>query len=211
MFPAGALNITWYQTFLPSRERKGKGGYLLIMFQTVTQAWTIIGEITWIFFPMHFFFNWRIIALQCCVGFCHTTTWISHKYTYVSCLPLPTPSHPSRLSQSTRLSFLCYTATSPCLFCIWNDGRESGWTPGVGDGQGGLVCCSSWGCEKSDTTERLNWTECTYFNTILSTRPTLCFTHCVHNSVLYVCISSPALQIFSLHFYLWNLHKTMCW
>ena len=33
------------------------------------------------------------------------------------------------------------------------------WTPGVGDGQGGLVCCDSWGCKESDTTERLNWTE----------------------------------------------------
>ena len=30
---------------------------------------------------------------------------------------------------------------------------------GVGDGQGGLACCSSWGCKESDTTERLNWTE----------------------------------------------------
>ena len=33
------------------------------------------------------------------------------------------------------------------------------WTPGVGDGQGGLACCSSWGRKESDTTERLNWTE----------------------------------------------------
>ena len=44
--------------------------------------------------------NWRIIALQCCVGFCHTATWISHNYTYVPFflnLPLtPYPSHPSR-------------------------------------------------------------------------------------------------------------------
>ena len=29
-------------------------------------------------------------------------------------------------------------------------------TPGVSDGQGGLVCCSLWGCKESDTTERLN-------------------------------------------------------
>ena len=41
----------------------------------------------------------------------------------------------------------------------WLDGRESEWTPGVGDGQGGLACCNSWGRKKSDTTERLNWTE----------------------------------------------------
>ena len=44
----------------------------------------------------------------------------------------------------------------------WLDGRESEWTPGVGDGQGGLACCSSWGCKESDTTERLNWTEWKY-------------------------------------------------
>ena len=41
----------------------------------------------------------------------------------------------------------------------WVDGRESEWTPGVGDGQGGLACCGSWGRKESDTTERLNWTE----------------------------------------------------
>ena len=39
------------------------------------------------------------------------------------------------------------------------DGHEFEWTPGVGDGQGGLACCNSWGCKESDTTERLNWTE----------------------------------------------------
>ena len=30
------------------------------------------------------------------------------------------------------------------------------WTLGVGEGQGGLACCDSWGCEELDTTERLN-------------------------------------------------------
>ena len=39
------------------------------------------------------------------------------------------------------------------------DGRESKWIPGVGDGQGGLACCNSWGRKELDTTERLNWTE----------------------------------------------------
>ena len=38
-------------------------------------------------------------------------------------------------------------------------GRGFGWTPGAGDGQGGLVCCGSWGRKELDTTERLNWTE----------------------------------------------------
>ena len=39
------------------------------------------------------------------------------------------------------------------------DGHEFEWTPRVGDGQGGVVCCDSWGRKESATTERLNWTE----------------------------------------------------
>ena len=34
--------------------------------------------------------------------------------------------------------------------------HEFEFTPGVGDGQGGLACCNSWGHKESDTTERLN-------------------------------------------------------
>ena len=41
----------------------------------------------------------------------------------------------------------------------WLDGRESEWTPRVGDGQGDLACCNSWGHRELDMTERLNWTE----------------------------------------------------
>ena len=39
----------------------------------------------------------------------------------------------------------------------WLDGRESQWTLGVGDGQGGLACCDSWGRKESDTIEWLIW------------------------------------------------------
>ena len=37
------------------------------------------------------------------------------------------------------------------------DGQEFGWTPGVGDGQGGLACCSSWG--RIESTRLRDWTE----------------------------------------------------
>ena len=53
-------------------------------------------------------------------------------------------------------------ATRTCSFHRENflhkpsDGYGFGWTPGVGDGQGGLACCGSWGRKESDTTERLN-------------------------------------------------------
>ena len=38
------------------------------------------------------------------------------------------------------------------------NGHGFGWTLGVGDGQGGLACCGSWGPKESDLTEPLNWT-----------------------------------------------------
>ena len=41
----------------------------------------------------------------------------------------------------------------------WLNGHGFGWTPGVGDEQGSLVCCGSWGCKELDMTEWLNWTE----------------------------------------------------
>ena len=41
----------------------------------------------------------------------------------------------------------------------WLNGHWFGWTLEVGDGQGGLVCCCSWGHKESDTTEQLNRTD----------------------------------------------------
>ena len=43
------------------------------------------------------------------------------------------------------------------------NGHGFGWILGVGNGQGGLAYCGSWGCIESDTTERLNWTEGTQY------------------------------------------------
>ena len=68
----------------------------------------------------------------------------------------------------------------------WLDGRESEWTPGVGDGQGGLVCCYSWDRRESDTTERLNWTEdATRFPTVTS----------VFITFTVFCFKKPLLQM----------------
>ena len=41
----------------------------------------------------------------------------------------------------------------------WCYGHEFEQAPGVGDGQGGLACCSPWGCNESDMTDRVSWTE----------------------------------------------------
>ena len=62
------------------------------------------------------------------------------------------------------------------------NGCEFEWTPGVGDGQGGLACYSSWGRKESDTTERLDWTELK----ILLTGVGLCS---IENFIKYVLFS----------------------
>ena len=78
------------------------------------------------------------------------------------------------------------------------NGRESEWTVGVGDGQGGLACCDSRGRKESDMTERLNWTELNicYLKSIIFT------------SGRQGLITSQFPRIFSL---LWFLHWDFYW
>ena len=72
-----------------------------------------------LFFPNYF--NWRIITLQYCDGFCHTSTWISYRCTYVPLSwtphPPPSPPHPSGLSQST--SFECPASCTEFALVIY--------------------------------------------------------------------------------------------
>ena len=67
---------------------------------------------------LFFFFNWRIFALQCCIGFWYTTTQTSYKYIYVS-LPLEPPTHPTPLGCHRAISLteadeptVCYSEWS---------------------------------------------------------------------------------------------------
>ena len=70
----------------------------------------------------------------------------------------------------------------------WLNGHEFEYTPGVGDGQVGLVCCSPWGLKELDTTEWLNWTELNFavtgmlpiFEKFLQDLSILCFPSSVH-------------------------------
>ena len=81
------------------------------------RSWVGGGWVLFLFFFSIFVFNWKIIALQYCVGFCHMSTWISHRYTYVPSLwecP-PTPPHPSRLWQIPGLSSPSHAGNSHWL------------------------------------------------------------------------------------------------
>ena len=52
----------------------------------------------------------------------------------------------------------------------WLNGHEFEQAPGVGDGHGGLLCCSPWGHKESDTTERLNWLVAQWWRILLQWR-----------------------------------------
>ena len=80
----------------------------------------------------------------------------------------------------------------------WLNAHGFGWTPGVGDGQGGLACCRSWGRKESDTTELLNWTELNWY---LSSS-TLFKTTCNSSTSIYELIEYTTLVHASI---LWNM------
>ena len=68
---------------------------------------------------LFFFFNWRIIALQNFAVFCQTSTWISHRYIYIShpfwpSLPSPSPSHSHLFLTLTAL----HGETSPPILLL---------------------------------------------------------------------------------------------
>ena len=97
----------------------------------------------------------------------------------------------------------------------WLNGRESEWTPGVGDGQGGLACCDSWGRKESDTTERLNWTELNHlglFWSCLVTKlwPTLCDCKLPGSSVHGIS-QARILEQVAISFFLHGIFQTQGW
>ena len=55
----------------------------------------------------------------------------------------------------------------------WLDGHEFEQAPGVGYGQGYLVCCSPWGCKELGMTEWLNWTKMGEWQQTLEIKETL--------------------------------------
>ena len=110
---------------------------------------------------LFFSFNWRIMALQCWIGFSYTTTQISHKYICnpsLLRLPRPTPLGHHRAPGWAP----CVTEQLPAGYLFntwWCIYWRRKWQPtpvflpGESQGWWSLVGCRLWGCTESDTTE----------------------------------------------------------
>ena len=76
-----------------------------------------------------FSINWRTIASQCCVNFCRTTTWTSHKHTPSSQTPLPSPPQGAGLVSLCRRAASCYLSISHVIVhtseCYFLNSRQS--------------------------------------------------------------------------------------
>ena len=80
--------------------------FFLFMLNGSNPKWVHPSLFIFIFFLLFkIYFNWRLLTLKCCGGFCHTFTEISH-WVYMCSpswhsLPPPSPPHPSGSSQCT--------------------------------------------------------------------------------------------------------------
>ena len=79
-------------------------------------------------------------------------------------------------------------------------GHEFEQTPGVGDGQGGLACCSPWGHKESDTTEQLNWIELKHFFGINF----LQFVGCLISGSMVGLMKTSSKRTYTTHSSSWN-------
>ena len=98
----------------------------------------------------------------------------------------------------------------------WLNGHEFEQTLGVGDGQGGLVCCSPWGHKEFDMTEQLNWTDmCTYIHIHTTPLSISCFKKLfsIHDLLLFsdqrfsedrISVTTPLID---MTFEFWNVYE----
>ena len=132
------------------------------------QEMATCSSIIFFFFNL-FIFNWRVIALQYCVGFCQTSTWISHRSTYVpSLLSLSRTSspHPTLLGcyraplwvpwviQQIPIGSLFYIRKCMFQYCSLLTSHPflpPHLVPGKSYRQRNLLGYNLWDCQESDT------------------------------------------------------------
>ena len=72
---------------------------------------------SFIFYLNLFTFNWRMIALQYCIGFCHISTWIGHRHMYIY---FPSSLHNSLSFKSNTLTRMCLRLLHGSAFLVYS-------------------------------------------------------------------------------------------
>ena len=89
--------------------------YIFLLLRFIFYCWDVL------------IFNWRIIALQYCIGFCHTSTWIRHRYTHIpALLNLPPSSHPIPPLIELEAAAAAKSLQSCLTLCDPRDGNPPG-------------------------------------------------------------------------------------
>ena len=114
-----------------------------------------------------FFTNWTVKEAR------GMWIWFSHHFHWISIFIC---AHICFMGRYLHRWLTCYPAVTHGYLAMCTN---SEWTPGVGDGQGGLACCNSLGHKESDTTERLNWTDQKKMHNVLTV-----FTRCLRSHLM---------------------------
>ena len=87
----------------------------------------------------------------------------------------------------------------------WHHRLDGLQAPGVGGGPGGLVCCGSWGCKESDTTERLNWNQLSASDSPVTIKLSLKW------PLLQCWLPEFMSMVKEIALFWWNLIKNLIW
>ena len=127
----------------------------------LSPSWYNIDYSQWMYW-----FDWYQFQLIYLTMEQHSAKNLQHKTSQTTIDTFTAPSHTLHKSLCISVMFFVFGAGGEGddrgwdgWWHHWLDGHESQWTPGVGDGQGGLACCDSWGRKESDMTERLIWSD----------------------------------------------------
>ena len=152
--PSTGFSRQEYWSGLPLPSPINVNTWIFILWLRLCQPWKLF--FSWLLCHFDIFPSLWIVLNTFFLSGTKASSWIIF---YISLLSL-TISNFSQQSWLLLLENDIWNRDLGATFIYWLNGHEFGWTPGVGDGQGGLVCCDSWGRRVGhDWATQLNWTE----------------------------------------------------
>ena len=116
------MGVSWPQQHGVQSNPHAPQPCRLLLCPLLKHLFSLPSRLPRLFLKLIVSFNWRIITLQYCDGFCHTPTWIRCRYTCIPSiltpLPPPSPPYPSGLSQSTGFECPASSIELALVICL---------------------------------------------------------------------------------------------